>query len=81
MEYRFPLQKNKEKWGGVVFLNGTTASNRLGKISLFDYVDPGYGVGLRYMLDENSRTNIDLDFAWGNYGAAGVFYLGINEVF
>lgn len=80
VEYRFPLT-DKEKWGGVLFVNGTTASNRDGNIGLYQYLDPGYGFGLRYMFDEKSRTNIDLDFAFGNYGANFAFYFGINEVF
>ena len=80
MEYRFPLQKNKETLGAVVFVNATTASNRTGGINLFDYLDLGYGTGLRIMIDKKSRANLNLDFAWGKYGATG-FYLGLNEAF
>ncbi|MCZ4408337.1 BamA/TamA family outer membrane protein [Cryomorphaceae bacterium 1068] len=80
VEYRFPLQKEKETFGGVVFANGTTASNRNGNIDLFEYVDPGVGLGLRIMLDKNARTNLTLDYAWGAYGAQG-FYLNVNETF
>jgi hypothetical protein len=32
------------------------------------------------MLDKRARTNLTLDYAWGNYGAQG-FYLSLNEVF
>jgi hypothetical protein len=80
IEYRFPLQKNSELLGGVLFVNATTASNRDGDISLFQYLDYAYGLGLRVMINKKSRANVALDFAWGKYGASG-FYLGINEVF
>jgi hypothetical protein len=80
IEYRFPLQREKDLLGGVIFVNGTTASNRDGGISLFDYLDYGYGLGLRVMINKKSRSNLALDFAWGKYGASG-FYLGMNEVF
>jgi outer membrane protein assembly factor BamA len=79
-EWRFPLQKNKDKLGGVLFLNATTASNSDANIQMFDYVNIGYGFGLRYMLNEKSRTNLCLDFGFGNYEAKG-FYLSVNEVF
>lgn len=79
-EWRFPLQKTNDKWGGVVFLNATTANNKDASITMFDYINLGYGVGLRYMLNEKSRTNLCLDFGFGNYGAKG-FYLSVNEVF
>lgn len=79
-EYRFPLQKNKETLGGVIFVNATSASNRLNDIDLFKYLDYGYGAGLRVMINKKSRTNLTLDYAWGKYGAKG-FYLGLNEKF
>lgn len=79
-EYRFPLQKEKETFGGVLFVNGTTASNSSADIGLFKYVDPGYGLGLRVMINKRSRANLNLDYAWGKYGAQG-FYFGLNEVF
>jgi len=79
-EYRFPLQKNKETLGGVVFVNATSASSRTNDINLFDYMDIGYGAGLRVMINKKSRTNLTLDYAFGKYGAKG-FYLGLNEKF
>lgn len=79
IEYRVPLQKNKETLGAVVFVNGTTASNG-GNINLFKYYDLGYGAGLRVMINKKSRANLSLDYAFGKYGAQG-FYLGLNEVF
>lgn len=79
IEYRVPLQKNKETLGAVFFVNGTTASNG-GNIDLFKYYDIGYGAGLRVMINKKSRVNLNLDYAFGKYGAQG-FYLGLNEVF
>jgi outer membrane protein assembly factor BamA len=79
IEYRVPLQKKKETFGAVVFINGTTASSYTG-INLYKYYDIGYGIGLRVMIDKKSRANVNIDYAWGNYGAQG-FYFGINEVF
>ncbi|MEN8156777.1 MAG: BamA/TamA family outer membrane protein [Bacteroidota bacterium] len=80
VEYRFPLQREKELLGGVVFVNATTAGNRNGGINLIQYLDYAYGVGLRVMINKKSRTNLALDYAFGKYGASG-FYLGLNEVF
>ncbi len=79
-EYRFPLQKGKETIGGVAFFNLTTASSRYNDIKLFDYLNYAGGVGLRIMINKKSRTNINLDYAIGQYGQHG-FYLGLNEVF
>lgn len=80
IEYRVPLQRQKETLGAVVFINGTTATNSAGNISLFDYYDIGYGAGLRVMINKKSRANLNIDYAVGQYGAHG-FYFGVNEVF
>lgn len=80
LEYRFPLQKKKEMFGGVVFINGTTATNRDASINLYQYLDIGYGLGLRVMVMKKSRANLTIDYAWGKYGAQG-FYFGLNEAF
>ncbi|WP_119845231.1 BamA/TamA family outer membrane protein [Reichenbachiella sp. MSK19-1] len=80
IEYRVPLQRNKETFGAVVFVNTTTASYRDGDISLFEYLDFGFGTGLRVMINKKSRANLNLDIAWGEGGASG-FYFGINEAF
>ena len=80
LEYRIPLQRNKDTFGAVAFINGTTASNSDAGISLYDYLDTGYGVGLRVMVMKKSRANLSVDYAWGKYGAQG-FYFGLNEVF
>ncbi len=83
MEYRVHLlgtKKNPDFMGAVAFINATTASNKAAEIDLFNYVDLGYGVGLRFMMNKTSRTNITLDYAWGHYGAQGLF-LNVNETF
>jgi hypothetical protein len=79
-EWRFPLQKTKEKFGAVLFINMSTASNRTGNVSLFHYPQLGYGGGLRYMLSEKNRVNISLDYGFGRNGASGLF-LNLNEMF
>jgi len=80
VEYRFPLQKHKDLLGAVVFVNGTTANNSRAGIRLFEFYDFACGAGLRIMVNKNSRANLNIDYAFGRYGAHG-FYLGINEVF
>ncbi|WP_066630836.1 BamA/TamA family outer membrane protein [Labilibacter marinus] len=80
VEYRMPLQKNKDTFGAVLFVNSTSASNRLGGVNIADSFDFGVGAGLRIMVDKSSRANLAIDFAVGEHGESG-FYLGINEVF
>ncbi len=80
LEWRFPLQRQKDRFGGIVFLNTTTASNRLEDISLFDYMQYGYGMGLRYMVIPQKRINLGVDYGWGAAGASGLF-ITINEFF
>lgn len=80
VEYRFPLQKHKETLGGVAYVNATTASSRTQDISLFQYVEPAAGVGLRVLLNKVSGANLTLDYAFGSRGSRG-FYLSINEAF
>lgn len=79
IEYRFPLQREKDLLGGVVFVNATTASNT-GYIKLFDYLDPAAGVGLRLMLKKDARVNVTADYGIGKYGAHG-FFFNVNETF
>ena len=83
MEYRVHLlgtKKNPDFMGAVAFINATTASNEHQDIKLFKYVDLGYGVGLRFMMNKTSRTNVTIDYAWGAYGAHGLF-INVNETF
>jgi outer membrane protein assembly factor BamA len=78
-EYRFPLSRKGGVLGGVVFVNATTADNPVKKLHLFDSVKPGYGFGLRIMADKRSRTNLALDFGFGEN--SGGFYLAASETF
>ena len=83
LEYRvhiLGIKKNPEFMGAVAFVNSTTASNHDANISLFQYMDLGYGIGLRFMMNKTSRTNVTMDYAWGAYGAHGIF-LNVNETF
>jgi len=75
VEYRFPISQCSKVLGGVVFLNVSTASNDTRDISLFEYIRPGGGVGLRLMINKNFRTNITLDFGLG-YRSKGFYFSG-----
>jgi outer membrane protein assembly factor BamA len=77
-EYRFRLTKN-DLFGGVVFLNCTTASNPLSGQQVFDALAPGYGFGLRILMNKNDRTNICIDYGRGD-GFSGI-YFNIREAF
>ena len=79
VEYRTALALNGFI-GGVVFANATTVSSRETGERLFDHVAPAAGLGLRFLLQKRSRTNLCLDYAWGRQGARG-FYLGLGEAF
>jgi hypothetical protein len=79
-EWRFPLQKTKDKWGGVLFLNTSTASSRTENVDVFQNFVLGYGGGVRFMLNEKKRVNIGLDYGFGANGAQGLF-VNLNEYF
>jgi len=78
-EYRFPISPCGGIFGGVLFANVTTASNPVDKEKLFTYYAPGYGFGLRMMVDKRSRTNLQIDFGFGKK-SSGV-YFGAAETF
>lgn len=79
-EYRFPLQRNKNTFGGTVFVNAASFSSRIDNEKLLGEINPGYGVGFRVMINERNRTTISADYAFGQKGNSG-FYLNINETF
>ena len=79
-EYRFPLQKNKETFGGTVFVNSSSLSSKTTGEKLFNRFNPGYGLGLRVMINKENRTTITADYGFGQNGNSG-FYLNINETF
>jgi hypothetical protein len=83
VEWRFRITDNG-LLGGVVFANAETFSSApvsyLGFVGngtdLFKYIAPAGGVGLRFMMNRQSRTNITLDVTvaektWGIYFGAG----------
>ena len=78
-EYRFPISKCGGLFSGVLFVNGTTANNTLQNLKLFESIKPGYGLGLRIMLDKYSRSNLALDVAFGEKSSG--FYLAVSETF
>jgi hypothetical protein len=86
VEYRFRITSNG-LLGGVVFANVETFSSApvsyLGYFNqgenLLQHLRPAGGVGLRFMMNRQSRTNITLDFtvAEKTYG----LYFGAGEAF
>jgi hypothetical protein len=78
-EYRFPISQCGGILRGVLFLNAITADAPDKKVGLFDYIAPGYGAGLRIMVDKHSRTNLQVDFGFGKHSHG--FYLNATEVF
>jgi hypothetical protein len=78
LEYRFPITRNKFL-SGVTFFNVQTANDDLGT-KIFDKWQPAGGAGLRVLFNKATRTNLCLDYAFGNYGNRG-FFLGLNEAF
>jgi len=76
-EYRFKILANG-LIGGVVFLNGESFSAAPG--TKLESIQPGYGPGLRIKLSKVSKTNLDIDYGFGNQGSNGLF-LTVGEVF
>ncbi|MGZ4001592.1 MAG: hypothetical protein ACXVIY_13215, partial [Mucilaginibacter sp.] len=76
-EYRFKITNNG-LIGGVVFLNGESFSAAPG--TKLESMQPGYGPGLRIKLSKVSKTNLDIDYGFGNQGSRGLF-LTVGEVF
>ncbi|GAA4908597.1 hypothetical protein GCM10023313_09430 [Mucilaginibacter defluvii] len=78
VEYRFPITRNKFI-SGVTFFNMQTANDDLGT-KIGQVWQPGGGAGLRVLFNKATRTNLCIDYAFGKYGAKGLF-LGLNEAF
>jgi hypothetical protein len=78
-EYRFPISERTGILGGILYVNCTTTSDRKSHISLFDYLRPAYGGGLRVMMDKKTRTRLEIDagIAQNTVG----FYFGVQETF
>ena len=76
-EYRFKVLRNG-LIGGVVFGNAQTVtdwpSNSFNSLAL------GAGAGVRLKFNKHSRTNVCIDYAFGQGGSQGVF-VNLGEVF
>jgi hypothetical protein len=79
-QHLYATSKNPNFLGMILYANMTTANGKSNEIDLFEYVEPGYGLGLRVNISQKSRTNIGIDYGWGNYGTTG-FFLRLNENF
>ena len=77
-EFRFPILANKFI-SGVVFGNMQSGNDEQGT-KLFQVFQPGYGAGLRVLFNKATRTNLALDYAFGQFGNKG-FFLNLNEAF
>jgi outer membrane protein assembly factor BamA len=78
-EYRFPIGPCGGMFGGVLFANVTTTDNKALDHKVFQYLAPGYGFGLRMMVDKNSRTNLQVDIGFGKKSSG--IYFGASETF
>lgn len=78
LELRFPILKNKFL-SGVVFGNLQSGNDDHGT-ALFQTFRKGYGAGLRILFNKATRTNLALDYAFGEFGKKG-FFLNLNETF
>jgi len=78
LELRFPIMNNKFL-SGVVFGNLQTGNDNHGT-PIFQTFRKGYGAGLRILFNKATRTNLALDYAFGEFGKKG-FFLNLNETF
>jgi hypothetical protein len=76
-EYRIGITANG-LLGGVVFGNAQSytepGNNR------FETILPGYGIGIRIRVNKFSKTNVCLDYGFGNHGSRGIF-ANLGEIF
>jgi hypothetical protein len=63
--------------GMTLFVNGTSSTLDSGA---FSKLDVGLGVGLRIKFIKRTRTNLTLDYGWGQEQSSGL-YLGTQEYF
>jgi hypothetical protein len=79
MEYRWTLTRNR-LLGLVGFLNTETLSHSDEGERLFQSFASGAGVGLRLLINKQSKTNLAVDVGWGEDGKHNI-YLGVQEAF
>ena len=76
-EYRFAISRNGFV-GGVIFANAQSFTEM--DTHQFALIHPGYGAGLRFKFNKFSRTNVAVDYGFGNDGSKGLF-LNLGEIF
>jgi hypothetical protein len=76
-EYRFKISKNG-LFGGVIFANVQSFSDW--PSNSFQSIAPAAGIGLRTKFNKYSRTNIAIDYGFGQNGSQGIF-VNLGEVF
>jgi hypothetical protein len=76
-EYRFKISRSG-LFGGVAFANAQSVANY--PSNEFDSIALGAGAGMRIKFNKHSRTNICIDYAFGQGGSQGVF-VNLGEVF
>lgn len=76
-EYRFKISPSG-LFGGVVFANAQSFSEY--PSNSFKTVAPAAGFGLRIKFNKYSRTNIAIDYGFGQGGSQGIF-VNLGEVF
>jgi hypothetical protein len=79
IEFRYNISKSG-LLGGVVFVNAITVDNHFIDQAIFEDFAVGYGAGFRIKMNKETRTNICMDFGFGQNGSAGI-YFGIQEAF
>lgn len=58
----------------VAFLNTETLSDEQTGERLFDSFATGAGLGLRLLINKDSKTNLCLDYGRGKDGSHGVYF-------
>ena len=76
-EYRMSLTADG-LLGAVAFCNAESLSAEPG--TRLQSVQPGFGGGLRVRLNKKSKTNVCIDYGFGNQGSHGLF-INIGEMF
>jgi len=76
-EYRFKISPSG-LFGGVVFVNAQSFSEW--PSNTFQSVAPAAGLGMRIKFNKYSRTNVAIDYGFGQGGSQGVF-VNLGEVF
>jgi len=76
-EYRFKITRNG-LFGGVVFANAQSFTEW--PQNTFQSIAPAAGFGLRTRFNKYSRTNIAIDYGFGQGGSQGIF-VNLGEVF